>query len=50
MAIENEFLPMLNSWPLLIVVVTLMLVYCFVEFVVPHIKEWREAREHEKQK
>lgn len=44
MALENEFLPQLNSWPLFGVVVAITLGYCFVEYVIPHIKEWREAR------
>jgi type II secretory pathway component PulF len=43
MAVENEFLPFLNSWPLFLGVVTVMLGLCFLQYVVPHIKEQQEA-------
>lgn len=50
MALDNEFLPMLNSWPLLFLVIALVLGYSFVEYIMPHIKERREARQQAKEK
>lgn len=43
MANDNEFLPFLNSWPLLFVVIALLLSYSAHHYIMPHIKEGRNV-------
>lgn len=44
MAIENEFLPCLNSWPLLFGVMSVLLAFSACQYIMPRVHEMRAVR------